>query len=279
MNAAAIVPAAGDRTIFALPWLGQTLIGTTDNDYDGSLEHPRVGSEDVRYLLDAVNSFFERDFDFDDIAGAYAGVRPLISAADPKKSVDISRRAELYETSSGLITITGGKLTTWRRMAKITVDRMVEREFRQAPCRTHEIPLGHPVEPDGLATSAPVSEASLRHLASRYGLFAERILKLCDERPELAEPILPGMPDLLAEALVAARHEQARTVPDVLLRRTRLGLLVGRRLTDDRSAVRRVADVLGSELGWGRRQAKREAERWPEAVAAEGLVTREHAPA
>jgi glycerol-3-phosphate dehydrogenase len=278
LNAAVIVPAAGDRTIFALPWLGQTLVGTTDNDYEGDLEHPRVGLEDVHYLLDAVNAFFERDFGVADIAGAYAGVRPLISAADPKKSVDISRKAELYETSSGLITITGGKLTTWRRMAKMTVDRMVEREFRQAPCRTHEIPLGHPVDPDGLATSAEVEEASLRHLASRYGLFAERILRLCDERPELARPILPGMPDLLAEALVAVRHEQARSVPDVLLRRTRLGLLAARRLTEDAAAVRRVAEVMGGELGWGRRQVKREAELWLDAVEAEGLVTREPAP-
>ena len=279
MNAAAIVPAGGDRTIFALPWLGQTLVGTTDSDYEGSLEHPRVSNEDVRYLLDAVNSFFDRDFGVGDIAGAYAGVRPLISAADPRKSVDISRRAELYETSSGLITITGGKLTTWRRMAKITVDRMVEREFRQAPCRTHEIPLGHPVDPDGLVTSAPLEEASLRHLASRYGLFAERILKLCDEQPRLAEPILPGLPDVLAEALVAARHEQARSVPDVLLRRTRLGLLAGRRLLDDKRAVKRVAEVMGGELGWGRRQVKSEGERWPAAVDTEGLVTREPAAA
>jgi glycerol-3-phosphate dehydrogenase len=279
MNAAAIVPAGSDRTIFALPWLGQTLIGTTDNDYEGDLEHPRVGLDDVQYLLEAVNAFFERDFGSDDVAGAYAGVRPLISAADPKKSVDISRKAELYETSSGLITITGGKLTTWRRMAKMTVDRMVEREFRQAPCRTHEIPLGHPVDPDGLVTSAPVGEGSLRHLAGRYGLFAERILKLCEERAALAEPILPGMPDLMAEVLVAVRHEQARSVPDVLLRRTRLGLLAARRLSDDAGAVRRIADEMGRELGWGRRQAKREAERWREAAEAEGLVIREPAPA
>jgi glycerol-3-phosphate dehydrogenase len=275
LNAAAIVPAGGERTIFALPWLGQTLIGTTDNDYEGSLRHPRVSDEDVGYLLEAVNVFFERDFTSGDIVGAYAGVRPLISAADPKKSVDISRRAELYETSSGLITITGGKLTTWRRMAKITVDRIVEREFRQAPCRTHEIPLGHPVEPDGLATSAAVGEGSVRHLASRYGLFAERILKLCDESPELAEPIVEGRPDLLAEVLVAARHEQARSVPDVLLRRTRLGLLAGRRLLEDKRAVKRVAEVMGNELGWGRRQVKREVERWSEAVEEEGLVTHE----
>ena len=76
------------------------------------------------------------------MTGAYAGVRPLISLGDDKKSVDISRRAELFETSSGLVTITGGKLTTWRRMAKLAVDRIVEREGREAPCRTHEIPLG-----------------------------------------------------------------------------------------------------------------------------------------
>ena len=72
-------------------------------------------------------------------------MRPLISTGDPKKSVDISRKAELYETSSGMITITGGKLTTWRRMAKMTVDRLVEREARDAPCRTHEIPLGQAI--------------------------------------------------------------------------------------------------------------------------------------
>jgi glycerol-3-phosphate dehydrogenase len=272
LNAAAIVPAGESRTIFALPWLGQTLIGTTDNDYEGSLEHPPVSSDDVQYLLDAVNAFFETDFGFGEVAGAYAGVRPLISTGDPKKSVDISRKAELYETSSGLITITGGKLTTWRRMAKLTVDRMVWRDHREAPCRTHEIPLGRAIDPRELQTRDVVPESSLHHLASRYGHFAERVLELCVERPELGAPILEGMPDLLVEALVAARFEQARTVADVLLRRTRLGLLAGRRLVEDDSAVKRVAQVMGSELGWNRRQVKREAERWREAVEEEQLV-------
>src|SRR3954468_4689751 len=115
----AIVPAGGGRSIFALPWLGATLIGTTDNDYEGELEHIRPAGEDVSYLLEAVNAFFGSDLSPRDIAGAYAGVRPLISTGDPKKSVDISRKAELYETSSGMVTITGGKLTTWRRMAKM----------------------------------------------------------------------------------------------------------------------------------------------------------------
>ena len=273
MNAAAVLPAGGDRTIFALPWLGQTLVGTTDNDYEGSLEHPAVPAADVRYLLDAVNSYFDTSFAASDLAGAYAGVRPLISTADPKKSVDISRKAELYETSSGLITITGGKLTTWRRMAKMVVDRLVEREFREAPCRTHEIPLGHPVEPDELPDSPGLDGGARAHLAGRYGLFAERVLAICAEDPDYARPIAEGMPDLLVEAVVAARYEQARTVADVLLRRTRLGLLAGRRLLEDRDAVLRVARAMAPDCGWSRGAIKRAAEAWPAAVAAERLVT------
>ena len=146
--AGAIVPAGKGRSIFVLPWLGRTLIGTTDNDYEGALDHVPPGGEDIDYLLSAVNDFFGTSLGGGDLTGAYAGVRPLISTGDPKKSVDISRKAELYETSSGLVTITGGKLTTWRRMAKMAVDRIVEREGREAPCRTHEIPLGMSVEPD-----------------------------------------------------------------------------------------------------------------------------------
>ena len=97
-----------------------------------------------------------------DVAGAYAGVRPLISTGDPKKSVDISRKAELYETSSGMVTITGGKLTTWRRMAKMTVDRIVERDGRDAPCRTHQIPLGMAVDAGDLPRVAGVAAGCLR---------------------------------------------------------------------------------------------------------------------
>ncbi len=149
----AIAPAGSGRMMFVLPWLGQTLIGTTDVTYDegDDLDHVKPSDGDVEYLLDATNAFFESSLTAADVSGAYAGVRPLISTGDPKKSVDISRKAELYETSSGMITITGGKLTTWRRMAKSTVDRIVERDGRVAPCRTHEIPLGMAVDPRGAA--------------------------------------------------------------------------------------------------------------------------------
>ncbi len=269
-SAACVVPAGEGRMIFSLPWYGRTLVGTTDNDFEGDTAHPKPGGSDVEYLLDAINEFFGTSLTQSDLVGAYAGVRPLISTGDPKKSVDISRRAELYETSSGMLTITGGKLTTWRRMAKQTVDRMVEREGREAPCHTAEIPLGMDARPEDLEAPEGVGEEAVAQLAFRYGHAARAVLALAWDDPKLARPIVPGRPDLLAEVAIAARREQARCVADVLLRRTRLGLLAAPQLRDA-AAVRPVAEVLGAELGWSRRQVKKEAEAWPEAAALEGI--------
>jgi glycerol-3-phosphate dehydrogenase len=271
--AGAIAPAGGGRTIFVLPWLGQTLIGTTDNDYEGDLERVQPSDEDIRYLLDAANAFCAASLEPHDIAGAYAGVRPLISTGDPRKSVDISRKAELYETSSGMITITGGKLTTWRRMAKMTVDRIVEREGRDAPCRTHQIPLGMTVDAAELPRVEGVDEAAYPQLAGRYGHAAHEVLRVAAERPELAAPIEPGMPDLVAEAAYAARHDQARTVGDVLLRRTRLALTAARGVgAAGAGASRRVAAALAAELGWDAARTEREAGAFESEAAAEGVV-------
>ena len=273
--AACIVPAGADRTIFALPWYGRTLMGTTDNDYSGDLAHVKPGDDDIDYILEAANAFFGIDLGPADLTGAYAGVRPLISTGDPRKSVDISRKAELYETSSGMLTITGGKLTTWRRMAKQVVDRMVEREGRVAPCRTDDIPLGmaaseHELDPpDGVAEeSLPSGYREL--LAFRYGHAGRNVLALLADRPELGAPIVDGLPDLLAEVVIAARLEQARSVGDVLLRRTRLGLLAAPQLRTAES-VGAIAAALGAELGWDEGRIAAEAAAWPEAAAAEGI--------
>jgi glycerol-3-phosphate dehydrogenase len=264
----AIVPAGGGRSIFALPWLGRTLIGTTDNDYEGGLDHIPSDDGDVDYLLSACNDFFGTSLGPGDLTGAYAGVRPLIAAGDSKKSVDISRRAELFETRSGLVTITGGKLTTWRRMAKIAVDRVVEREGREAPCRTHETPLGEPAgelpKPEG------VDDESLALLAHRYGYAAHDVLALVEERPELGRRIVPDLPDLLAEAPFAARNEQAATVADVLLRRTRLGILAAPTVAAPGAAeARAVAEAMGEELGWDAERVDRELDAWVEVARAE----------
>ncbi|MEA2312136.1 MAG: glycerol-3-phosphate dehydrogenase, partial [Solirubrobacteraceae bacterium] len=191
----------------------------------------------------------------------------------PRKSVDISRKAELYETSSGMVTITGGKLTTWRRMAKMTVDRIVERDGRDAPCRTHQVPLGMPVAAGDLPEVAGVGADAYEQLAGRYGYAAHEVLRIAAERPELAEPVVEGRPDLLAEAAYAARRELARSVGDVLLRRTRLGLTAGRILcAADASGPGRVAAVVGEELGWDAARVARETEAFAAEAAAEGIV-------
>ncbi|HEX4305803.1 MAG TPA: glycerol-3-phosphate dehydrogenase/oxidase [Solirubrobacterales bacterium] len=269
-SAACIVPAGEGRMIFALPWYGRTLIGTTDNDFEGDTRHPPPAEAEVEYLLDAANSFFDTKLGPGDLVGAYAGVRPLISSGDPRKSVDISRKEELYETSSGMLTITGGKLTTYRRMAKLTVDRLVLREGREAPCHTAEIPLGMEARPSDLEAPDEVGEEALSQLAFRYGHAARRVLDLERERPELGARIVPGRPDLLAEVALAARSEQARSLADVLLRRTRLGILAAPELRDP-EARRPIAAALGAELGWSEARITAEIAAWDDVVAEEGV--------
>jgi glycerol-3-phosphate dehydrogenase len=189
--------------------------------------------------------------------------------------VDISRKAELYETSSGMLTITGGKLTTWRRMAKQVVDRLVERDGRIAPCRTDDIPLGMGAGEGELDPPDELDESDLppgyrELLAFRYGHAARWVLRLCAERPELARPIVAGRPDLLAEVVIAARREQATSVADVLLRRTRVALLAAPALRTA-EAVRPVAELLGAELGWDESRIDAEADRWVADAQAEGI--------
>ena len=270
-QAACVMPAGDGRSIFALPWYDRTLVGTTDVDYDGPLDSIEAPESDLEYLLDSVNGFFGTSLTDSDVVGAYAGVRPLISTGDPKKSVDISRRAELYETSSGMLTITGGKLTTWRRMGQQAVDRIVERAGRSAPCLTAEIPLGMEVSPAELDRPDSVSEESLAQLAFRYGHQARSILDLARKDPELASPVVPGRPDLMAEVAWAVDSQQARSLEDVLLRRTRLGLTAASDLADP-ELVKPVAELMGRRLGWGRRARKAEQEAWLTTVRREHLA-------
>ena len=188
--------------------------------------------------------------------------------------MDISRKAELYETSSGLLTITGGKLTTWRRMAKQVVDRMVEREGREAA-----VPDGRdPARDDGRATRTSIRPTDRRRGPLRRGNAdssrvplrprrARNVLRVAAERPELAGPIVPEMPDLLAEAVIAARLEQARSVADVLLRRTRLGLVAAPRCDARRCGPLPRPSAASST---GIAQISAAAEAWPGELEAAG---------
>ncbi len=269
-RAACIVPAGEGRRIFALPWYGRTLVGTTDVDHDGGIEEVAATEDDIEYLMNALNEFMDLSLTDSDIVGAFAGVRPLISTGDPRKSVDISRQAELYETSSGMLTITGGKLTTWRRMAKQTVDRIVERAGREARCQTAEIPLGMEIDPAELSAPEGVSKESLAQLAFRYGHAARGVIRIAEADSEMAKPIVDGMPDLMAEARIAIEFEQARSLADVLLRRTRLGLTAASSLATADS-VEPLAAVMAHGLGWGDIEKKRQIDEWLGTVKAEGL--------
>ena len=171
-----------------------------------------------------------------------------------------------------MLTITGGKLTTFRRMAAQVVDRIIERDGREAECRTDDIPLGMAARPR-IWRRRSLPEGATDQLAFRYGHAARAVLDLCEQDAELAEPIVPGRPDLMAEVVIAARREQARSIADVLLRRTRLGLVAAPELRDG-ERVAAVARALGAELGWSERRIEAEIEAWSGVVEAEGLDPR-----
>ena len=153
----------------------------------------------------------------------------------------------------------------------MAVDRLVERDARNAPCRTHEIPLGQAIDADALPRVAGVEAAAYPALAARYGYAANDVLAVAAGREALAEPIVEGLPDLLAEAVVAFRSEQAGSLGDVLLRRTRLGLLAARDVSRP-AVLERIADVVGEELGWERARRAAELDGFAREAEAEGLV-------
>jgi glycerol-3-phosphate dehydrogenase len=156
-------------------------------------------------------------------------------------------------------------------MAKQVVDRLVERDGRDAPCRTHEIPLGMGTTVDELPVVDGINDDSRAHLVHRYGYFANEVMGIARDSVELRERIVPDLPDLLAEIVVAARFEQAQSLGDVFLRRTRLGLLAAPAVTGD-ELPRRIATLLGGQLGWDEARIDSELARWDEESAAEGIA-------
>lgn len=255
---AAIIPVPKDRrSIFVVPWEELTYVGTTDTDYDGPLDDPQCTPEDVRYLLDAMNLALSEPLTEADIVGTWAGLRPLIAGGSVgEKTADLSRRHAVRSSASGLVTVTGGKLTTYRRMAADTVDTVTGALGHGGKSVTKRLALV------GATGPAPADE----HLARRYGSEATEILALTSTEPSLAAPLVPGLPYRRAEAVYAVRHEMARTLDDVLSRRTRARLLArdaaGRAAED-------VARLIGDELGWDAARIAAEVEGFRAALAEE----------
>jgi len=236
---AAIVPVPKDRrSIFVVPWGDFTYIGTTDTDYDGPIDDPQCTPEDVKYLLDAMNLALAEPLTTADVIGTWAGLRPLIAGGSVgEKTADLSRKHSVRTSASGLVSVNGGKLTTYRRMAADTIDVVMLRLGRVGKSPTKKLRLL------GAYDAAPRDE----HLAHRYGILAREILELERADPGLAAPLVPGLPYRRSEAIYAVRAEMATTLDDVLSRRTRARLL-GRDQTA--AAAEAVARLIAPELGW-----------------------------
>ena len=262
---AAVLPVPQDRrSMFVIPWGDRTYIGTTDTDYDGPLDDPECTPRDVAYLLDAVNVATTSGLTPADVTGSWAGLRPLVKDASTERTADLSRRHQVTVGASGLVTVTGGKLTTYRKMAADTVDAVVAIIGTGGRSRTRHVPLRGAVGleqvrgPDGPMLLGVAPDACA-HLVDRYGAEAPRVVAMADDDPSLLEPLVPGLEYLRVEAVWAVRREMARTLDDVLARRTR-ALLRDRDATAD--AAPAVAGLLAPLLGWSPEQTRREIDRF-----------------
>jgi glycerol-3-phosphate dehydrogenase len=242
---AIMVPKTRDgRIIFAIPWLGKVVIGTTDLPTPSAAMEPGHESSEIEFLLETINPYLARPLGRDDILSVFSGLRPLVTGGQTKTS-KLSREHTIEVSSSGLITIAGGKWTTYRRMAEDTLGVAIRRRMLpDRPCVTSTLRLhAAPAQPPG---PGPLS---------RYGTEAAEIAALWASDPEMSRQLDRALPFTRAEVLFAARFEMARTVEDVLSRRTRALLL------DAKAAQRSapvVASLLAAELGHGPEWIERE---------------------
>ena len=259
-DTAAFIPdAERRRMLFVIPWMDAVLVGTTDNAYEGTLDRPAVEPEDRAYCLDAVNAIFGLGLTERDIAGAYAGLRPLI-AGKAGATADLSRKHAIYELAPGIVGITGGKLTIYRRMARDVIDRICEDLSVSARSRTRWIRLGVGdlnalrVAVERKSRRLKLHEGAQIHLVRSFGDRALQVLELA-EQTGLTAPLVPGHAPLAVEAIYSSRHEMAAHLADLLARRTRLAL------TDPQAGIgddSRAAGLIASELGWSPGDTARE---------------------
>jgi glycerol-3-phosphate dehydrogenase len=206
------------------------------------------------------------------VVGTWAGLRPLVKAAVSERTADLSRRHRVAASASGVVSVTGGKLTTYRKMAADTMDvvvRQLGRGARRSPTkrlRLHGAANLAAVQSADAARRLGVDDATLRHLSERFGGDAPRVLDLARTDPSLCEPLVPGLPYLRAEAVWAVREEMACSLDDVLSRRTR-ALLRSRDATADAAAD--VAQLIAPELGWDDDEVERQVATFRAAVARE----------
>lgn len=264
---AAVIPVPKDRrSLFVVPWgprpdgtFDHTYVGTTDTDYSGPLDDPQCTKDDIDYVLRALNASITTGVTDADITGAWAGLRPLVKSASSGRTADLSRRHKVVRSKSNVITVTGGKLTTYREMAEDTVDEVCDTLGVGDKSITKRLPLAG-------AENFAEGAAGEQHLADRYGSLAVEVQALIDGDPALGEALVPGLHYLKAEAVYATRSEMAVTLDDVLTRRTRA------RLFDRDAAMAAAPDVarlIAPEMGWDDAEVERQVLEFRRLCAAE----------
>ena len=275
--------------LFVVPWGERWIIGTTDSDWDLDYAHPAASSADIELLLERLNSVLADPISREDICGVYAGLRPLV-AGDASESAKLSREHTITRVAPGLVSVAGGKYTTYRVMAADTVERalgevmvargrtapVLRRRRRDAAARrsaTLVTPLvgaaGYEERRrhhDELGARVGLSRVAGAHLLDRYGDRTDEVLDLIAARPDLGEPLAEGLPYLRAEVVHSVHSEGALHLDDVLTRRTRLSVESWDRGVD---VAQDTAELMGAELGWSPEAIEREVWHYRARVEAE----------
>ncbi len=255
-----LIPETEDgRVLFLLPWLGQTLVGTTDNE--ARIEpHPQPTEDDIEYVLRHIRQYFSLPVERSDVKSAWSGLRPLVSDPNASDTAGLSRDHVIHISDQGLITIAGGKWTTYRKMALDTVDQAIQQAGLSASdSQTEHLALTGGAEYEAF-NAGRLQEAygfdsdTAHHLNTAYGDQAKHVADLARDE-NLSDRIAPDLPNLLAEVVHAVRSEYACSTTDVLARRTRVAFL-------DRDAalqaLETVHNLVRLELGWDDERAARD---------------------
>jgi glycerol-3-phosphate dehydrogenase len=233
-----MVPHTSDgRVLFAIPWHGHTLVGTTDTPIAAATLEPVAMEEEVEFILATAGQYLAKAPTRGDVLSVFAGIRPLVRATGVANTAALSRDHVIHIDRSGLVTISGGKWTTYRRMAEDCVDQAATlAQLPERPCMTHHLQI------HGFHDAAKQFGA-----LAVYGSDAPQIRRLIETDAHLGEPLHAALPYVKAEVIWAARHEMARSVEDVLARRARALFLNARAAL---AMAPGVADLMASELGW-----------------------------
>ncbi len=267
--------------LFIIPWSRYWVIGTTDTPWTQELTHPVATSADIDYVIEHANAVLSRPISREDVIGTWAGLRPLLQPGTKEgtSSAKVSREHTVASPTPGLTVIAGGKLTTYRVMAKDAVDFAIGSRATTLPSLTHELPL---VGAEGLHVLQRQARAigkrygwdrpRMDHLLHRYGSLLGELTDLCDERPELARPLAHAPAYVGAEIVYAASHEGALHLDDVLMHRTRLNY---EQADKGVGALEEIADLVAPVLGWDDATRTREIEAYRARAEAEEAAAAE----